>query len=87
MPSFDWGKNSIIFVGDMSSSMHPNNKNKNILILGKRKAKGLNNTSPTVEAELSINVSRPERKFCLSLHYNGSNSFYSLMPRKYISLK
>ena len=39
MPSFDWGKNSIIFGVDMSSSMHPNNKNKNILILGKGQTK------------------------------------------------
>ena len=28
----------------------------------------------TAEAESSINFSRSGRKFCLSLHYNGSNS-------------
>ena len=59
----------------MSSSVHANNKNKDILILGKGQTKGLDNISLTAEAEYSINFSRSEREFCLSLHYNGSNSF------------
>ena len=59
----------------MSLSLHANNKNKNILILGKGKTKGLKNTSLTTEAEYSITFSRSERKFFLSLHYYGSNSF------------
>ena len=29
----------------------------------------------TAEAQYSISFSRPNIKFCLSLHYNGSNSF------------
>ena len=59
----------------MSSSVHVNNKNKSILILGKWETKGLDNTSLTAEAEYSINFSRSERKFCLNFHYNRSNSF------------
>ena len=59
----------------MSSSVHANNKNKDILILGKKETKGLDNTTLTVEAEYSINFSRSQRTFCLSLHYNGINSF------------
>ena len=59
----------------MSSSLHANNKNKNILILGKGQTKGLDNTSLTAEAKYSNNFSRSDRKFCLSLHYNGSNIF------------
>ena len=55
--------------------MHANNKNKNILILGKGQTKGPDNISLIAEAEYSINFSRSERTFCLSLHYNGSNSF------------
>ena len=54
--------------------MHANNKNKDILILGKGQAQGLDNTTITAEAEYPINSSRLQRKFCLSLHYNGSNS-------------
>ena len=59
----------------MSSSVHVNNKNKSILILGKWETKRLDNTSLTAEAEYSINFSRSERKFCLNFHYNRSNSF------------
>ena len=29
----------------------------------------------SAEAQHSINFSRSNRRFCLSLHYNGSNSF------------
>ena len=71
----------------MSSFLHVNNKNKDILILGKGETKGLDNTSLTVEAKYSISFSRSERKFCLSLHYNQVTVFSSLMPQKYISLK
>ena len=60
----------------MSSSVHTNNKNKNILILGKGPTQGIDDTTLTAEAEYSINLSRSNRKFCLSLHYNGSNSFF-----------
>ena len=54
--------------------MHANNKNKHISILSKGQTQGLDNTAPTAEVEYSINFSRSERKCCLSLHYNGSNS-------------
>ena len=59
----------------MSPSLHANNKNKDILILGKGQTKGLDNTSLTAEAQYFINFSGLEKFFWLSLHYNGSNSF------------
>ena len=37
--------------------------------------KGLDDSTLTAEAQYSFNFSRSNRKFCLSLHYNGSNSF------------
>ena len=69
------GKNVIIFGVDMSSSVHIGNKGKDILILCKDPTQGLVNTTLTAEAQYSINFSLSNRKFCLSLHYNGSNSF------------
>ena len=60
---------------------------KDVLILGKGSTQGLDNTTLTTEAEYSIDFSRSQRKFCLSLHYNGSNNFYLLMPQKYINSK
>ena len=55
--------------------MHIDNKNKDILILGRGPTKGLDNTTLTAEAEYSINFSRQQRKCCLSLHNNESYSF------------
>ena len=42
-----FGKNVIIFGGDMSSSVHIDNKKKYILILGKYTADGSDNTTLT----------------------------------------
>ena len=71
----------------MSLSVHIDNKGKDILILGKGPTQGLNGTKFTAEAEYSINFLRSQRKFGLSLHYNGSNSFYLLMLQKYVNSK
>ena len=53
IPNFDWGENVIIFGADMSSSVHANNKNKDILILGKGQTQGSDSTTLTSEAEYS----------------------------------
>ena len=68
-----FGQNVIIFGVDKSSSVHVDNKRKDILILGKGPIQGL---EPTLTAEkmYSINFSVARKKFCLSLHYNGANS-------------
>ena len=60
----------------MSSSVHIDNKKKDILVLGERPTQGLNDTTLKAEAKFSINFSRSNRKFCLSLHYNRSDSFF-----------
>ena len=44
------GKNVIIFVVNMSSSVHIDGKKEDILILGKSPAQGLDDTSLTAEA-------------------------------------
>ena len=68
-------KNVIIFGIDMSSSVHIDNKNKGILILGEGPTQGLCDTKLTSEAIDTINFTQPIKIFVLSLHYNGSNSF------------
>ena len=65
----------------MSSSVHINNKEKDVLILGKGPTQGLDNTTLTAEAQYLINFSKSNRKF-LSLHYNGSNSFLFINATK-----
>ena len=71
----------------MSSSVHIDNKGKCILILGKGPTQVLDNTTLTAEAQYSTNFSRSNRKFCLSLHYNGSNSFLFVNATKIYQFK
>ena len=59
----------------MSSSVHIGNKKADILILGKGPTQGLGEHSLTAEKMYSICFSATGRRFCLSLHYNGTNSY------------
>ena len=58
----------------MSSSAHIYNKKKNILLLGIGPTQGLEDTL-TAEKVYSINFTVTNKKFCLSIHYNGANSY------------
>ena len=58
----------------MSSSAHIDNKKKDILVLGKGPTLGLEHTL-TAKEMYSINFTVTKKKFCLSLHYNGANSY------------
>ena len=49
------GRNVIIFGTDMSSSVHIDNKNKDILILGEGTTQGLDDTTLTAEVKYPIN--------------------------------
>ena len=80
-------KNIIIFGVDMTSSVHLDNKKKDILILGKGPTKVLDDTMLIEEAQYSINFSRSIRKLYLSLHYMGVRGFYLLMLQKNINSK
>ena len=81
-----FGQNVIIFGADMNSFPHIDNKGKDILILGLGPTQGLGENSLTAEKMYSINFTVTKNKFCLSLHYNGANS-YLLMVEKFINLK
>ena len=69
------GKNVIIFGADMSSSLHLDKKGKDILILGEGPTQGLDDITLTAEAKYPINFIQSRKRFVLSLHCNGSNSF------------
>ena len=66
-------KSFVIFGVDMSSSMHIDNKN--ILILGEGPTPELGDTTSAAGAKYPINFKQAGKRFALSLHYNGSNSF------------
>ena len=73
-PGGGFGQNVLIFGVDMSSSAHIDNKKKDILVLGKGPTQGLEHTL-TAEKMYSINFTVTKKKFCLSLNYNGANSY------------
>ena len=68
------GRNVIIFGVNMDSSTNLDNKDKDIVILGKGPTQGLGEHSLPGEKMYSINFTKVNTKFCLSLHYNGDNS-------------
>ena len=91
LPDRSLGKNFSIFGADMDSSVHIDTKGKDILTLGVGPVQGLDDTTLTAEAKCSIakcsiNFTQSSRKFCLSLHYNGSNSFLFVNATKYIKI-
>ena len=59
----------------MSSFVHIDNKKKNILILGESPTQRLDDATLTADTINRVNFTQPRKKFALSLHYNGSNSF------------
>ena len=76
-----------IFGVDMSSSVHVDNKGKYILILGKGPTQGLGEHSLTAEKMYSVNFTDHRKKCCLSLHYNGANSYLFVNSTKLLNLK
>ena len=59
----------------MSFSSHLTNKAKNIYVLGKEFVQGINGTTIYAEKIYKYNFTTPNKKFVLSLHYNGDNSY------------
>ena len=71
----------------MSSFVHIDNKKKNILILGESPTQRLDDATLTADTMNRVNFTQPRKKFALSLHYNGSNSFLFVSAIKYINSK
>ena len=79
-PGSGFGQNVLIFGADMSSSVHVDNKKKDILVLGKGPTQGLEHTL-TAEKMYSISFTVARKKFCLSLVIS------LLMVQKFINSK
>ena len=85
-PSNGLGRNVITFGVDMSSSTKIDNRKKDILILGKGPTQGLEHTL-SAKKMYSINFTVTGKKFCLSLHYNGANSYLFVNGTEIIKFK
>ena len=81
-PTGSFGQNAIISGADMSSSTHVANRANNILVLGKDFMQGIYNTTIYAEKVYSINFSATRTRLCLTLHYNGDNSYLFVNGKK-----
>ena len=61
----------------MSSFTDANNKTKSILVLGKDFIQGIGGTTIYAEKMYSTKFTVDNKKFCLSLHYNGDDLFFN----------
>ena len=67
-------------------SVHTDYRKKDILILGYGPTQGLEHTL-TAEELYSINFAAHNKKFCLSLHYNGANHYLFVNGTEIIKFK
>ena len=68
--------------------MHIENKNTDILILVEGPTQELDDTALIAEAKYTINFfTEPRKRFVLSLHYNGRNSFLFVNATKICQFK
>ena len=70
----------------MSTSTHTDNKKKDILVLGRGTTQGLESTL-AAEKMYSIKYTVTKKKFCLTLHYNGGNSYLFVNGTEIIKFK
>ena len=58
-----------------------------MLIFCEGPTQGLDNTTLTAEAKYPINLTQSGKRFVLTLHYNGSNSFLFVNATKIYNFK
>ena len=87
--SFDNGtaRSVIIFGVDNSSSSHADNRKSNFLVLGVGPTFGINRSFGSPEKKFSINFSKANSKFCLSLCYNADNSYLFVNGKEMFKFK
>ena len=81
------GRNVLTFVVDMSFSAHATNKADHIYLMGDGLTQGINDTTLYVEKNYWRNFTDSGKKFIISLHYNGDESFYFVNGRQELKFK
>ena len=81
------GRNVLIFGVDMSFSVHATNRANYINLMGERLTQRINDTTIYVERNYYRNFTDPGKKFVLSLHYNGDNSYLFVNGRQELKSK
>ena len=80
-------RNIIVFGVNLSNSVHATNKTQNILILGHALTQKVNSTTIYAEKIYSTNFSAENKIFCLSLHYNGDDSYFFVNGKEVTKFK
>ena len=80
------GSNVIIFGIEMSSFTKTDNRKEDVLVLGKGPTQVLQHTL-FAKKMYSINFTKNIKKFFLSLHYNGTNSYSFAYGREICKFK
>ena len=87
MDNVNNGRNVLIFGVHESSLVHKNNKENNIFTLGDGFVQGMNDTTSYAEKLYSQNVTAVNKKFVLSLHYNGDDSYLFINGKRELKFK
>ena len=87
MGNINSGRNVIIFDVHENSVIHSNNKTNNIYIMGDGFVQGIADTTLYVEKTYIQNFTQPTKKFILSLHYNGDDSYLFVKGRQELKFK
>ena len=80
-------RNALIFGADMSFSVHGTNRAKHIYLMGTGLTQGINDTTIYAEKNFYRNFTDFGKKFVLSLHYNGDNSYLFVNGRQELKFK
>ena len=81
------GRNVLIFGVHENSVTHSNNKANSIYIIGDGFVQGINDTTLYAEKIYSQNFTAVNKRFLLSLHYNGDNSYLLVNGKQELKFK
>ena len=71
----------------MTNSKHANNKTKDVLVLGLGLIQKIDDATIYAERMYSPNFTVANKTFCLSLHYNGDDSYFFVSGKEVIKFK
>ena len=87
MGNINNGRKVLIFGVDESSLGHSNNKANNIYVMGDGIVQGINDTILYAAKIYSQHFTQPSKKFVLSLHYNGDDSYLIVNGKQELKFK
>ena len=80
-------RNALIFGADMSFSVHKTNRANHIYLMGTGLTQGIHDTTIYAEKNFYRNLTDHGKKFMLSLHYNGDDSYLFVNSRQELKFK